>query len=177
MRQPRKFLSLCFGMTLAISLLVTLADVGAQQPLTPRSVVAKLDDLKKTYELANFRIGGKYDLARPDVWRNGGEGGTTLESLGAKPARTAYIAVGTPKRNAKGEIINAIVINSYYSGDATAMYNNWFVGQGGNAFSGGALVGPGLLFDTNRFYVIFVDAFGLWGASKPSDGLGMKFPV
>ena len=72
-----------------------------QPPLTPRSVVAKLDGLKKTYEVPNFRIGGKYDLAKPESWRNGGEGGATLESLGAKPARTSYIALGTPKRNAK----------------------------------------------------------------------------
>ena len=151
--------------------------VASAQPITARSVVAGLDSLKQTYEVSNFRIGGKYDLAKPASWQGGGDGGTTLESLGGKPAHTAYIAVGTPKRNAKGEIVNAIVINSYYSGDATAMYNNWYAGQPGNGFSGGALVGPGLLFDTNRFYVVFVDALGLWGASKPSDGLGRKFPV
>ncbi|WP_222623005.1 alpha/beta hydrolase [Ramlibacter cellulosilyticus] len=153
------------------------ASAQAQQPLTPRSVVADLDRLKQTYEVRNFRIGGKYDLADGKAWENGAPGGTTLESLGAAPARTAYMALGTPKRNAQGEIVNAIVINSYYSGDATAMYNNWVAGQAGNGFSGGALVGPGLLFDTNRFYVVFVDALGLWGASKPSDGLGRKFPV
>jgi pimeloyl-ACP methyl ester carboxylesterase len=162
---------------LALAGVVAAAPAAAQQPLTPRSVVAKLDHLKQTHEVPNFRIGGKYDLAKPESWRNGGEGGTTLESLGAKPARTGYIALGTPKKNAKGEIVNAIVINSYYSGDATAMYNNWVAGQAGNAFSGGALVGKGLLFDTDRFYVVFLDALGLWGASKPSDGLGRKFPV
>lgn len=149
----------------------------AQQALTPRSVVAGLDGLKKSYEVKDFRIGGPYDLADRKAWENGAQGGVTLESLGAGPARTAYIAMGTPKRDARGEIVNAIVINSYYSGDATAMYNNWVAGQAGNGFSGGALVGPGLLFDTNRFYVVFVDALGLWGASKPSDGLGRKFPV
>jgi homoserine acetyltransferase len=37
-------------------------------------------------------------------------------------------------------------------------------------------VGPGKLIDTDKYYVIFLDALGLWGASKPSDGLGMKFP-
>ena len=162
----------------AALLLALLAVASAQQPLTAalgrrRSSTTQ----KQTYEVRNFRIGGKYDLQQPAGWANGGAGGITLESLGAKPARTAYMAVGTPKRNAKGEIVNAIVINSYYSGDATAMYSNWVAGQAGNAFSGGALVGPGLLFDTNRFYVIFVDALGLWGASKPSDGLGRKFPV
>jgi pimeloyl-ACP methyl ester carboxylesterase len=171
-----KLKALCGALTIVFLVIVVVAE-AQQTPLTPRSVVAKLDSLKMTYEVPNFRIGGKYDLAQPKGWQNGGEGGTTLESLGAKPARTAYMAMGTPKRNAKGEIMNAIVINSYYSGDATAMYNNWVAGQAGNNFSGGALVGPGLLFDTNRFYVVFVDALGLWGASKPSDGLGRKFPV
>ena len=170
----RRFLH---GLASALMMLALAVAAHAEQPLTPRSVVPALDPLKKTYEVKDFRIGGSYDLANPKSWDNGAEGGTTLESLGAGPARTAYIAVGTPKRNGNGDIVNAIVINSYYSGDATAMYNNWFVGQAGNAFSGGALVGPGLLFDTDRFYVIFVDALGLWGASKPSDGLGRKFPV
>ncbi|MBA2963782.1 MULTISPECIES: alpha/beta hydrolase [Ramlibacter] len=160
-----------------VAALVPLVPAHAQQTLTPRSVVAELDGLKQTWTLPNFRIGGKYDLADPKAWENGAPDGVTLESLGAGPARTAYIAVGTPKRNAKGEIVNAIVVSSYYSGDATAMYNNWYAGQKGNGFSGGALVGPGLLFDTNRFYVVFVDGLGLWGASKPSDGLGRKFPV
>jgi homoserine O-acetyltransferase/O-succinyltransferase len=81
-----------------------------------------LDHLKHTYQVANFRIGGNYDLATPGAWESGGAGGTTLESLGAGPAQTAYIAVGTPKRNAKGEIINAIVISTFSSGDATSMY-------------------------------------------------------
>ena len=31
----------------------------------------------------NFKLGGKYDLANPKKWEFGGEGGTTLESLGA----------------------------------------------------------------------------------------------
>jgi homoserine O-acetyltransferase/O-succinyltransferase len=160
------------------SLMLLLAwPAQAQQPITARSVVAAQDSLKKSYEVKNFRIGGAYDLANPQSWENGAAGGATLESLGAGPARTSYIAVGTPRRNAKGEITNAIVVNSYYSGDATAMYTNWYAGQAGNAFSGGALVGKGLMFDTDRFYVVFVDALGQWGASKPSDGLGRKFPI
>ena len=162
----------------SVFLMLSMACVAhAQQPVTARSAVAALDKLKLSYEVKNFRIGGKYDLANPKAWENGGEGGTTLESLGAAPARTSYIAVGTPKRNEKGEIVNAIVISTFFSGDATAMYNSWYVGQSGNGFSGGALVGPGLMFDTNRFYVVFLDGLGLWGASKPSDGLARKFPV
>lgn len=163
-----------------LSALLTASVIGtahAQSSITERSAVSELDSLKQTYTVPGFRIGGQYDLGAPETWKDGGVGGTTLESLGAAPARTAYIAVGTPERNAAGEIINAIVINAFFSGDATSMYSNWSVGGAGNAFSDGALVGPGLLFDTDRFYVIFVDALGLWGASKPSDGLGRDFPL
>lgn len=163
-----------------LSALLTLSLIGtahAQSPITERSAVPALNDLKQTYEVPQFRIGGRYDLAKPADWADGGVGGTTLESLGAGPAKTAYIAVGTPRRNAQGEIVNAIVINTFFSGDATSMYFNWYAGQPGNAFSGGPLVGPGLLFDTDRFYVVFLDALGLWGASKPSDGLGRLFPA
>ena len=68
------------------------------------------------------------------------------------------------------------MISTFFSGDATSMYNSWYAGQSGNGFAGGALVGPGLMFDTNRFYVVFLDGLGLWGASKPSDGLARRFP-
>ena len=146
--------------------------------LTPSSGVMALDHLKRYYTIPDFRLGGRYDLdADPASWRDGGEDGTTLESLGADPLRVAYIAVGTPRRNDAGEIINAVVINTFYSGDATNMYNFWYEGQAGNDFSGGPIVGPGRVIDTDRYYVVFLDALGLWGASKPSDGLGRKFPA
>ncbi|WP_024281139.1 alpha/beta hydrolase [Xanthobacter sp. 126] len=144
-----------------------------QPPLTGTCSQQRLCQLKKFYEVANFRIGGRYDLSSPDKWANGGEGGTTLESLGAGPAKTAYIALGTPKRNAAGEITNAVVINSFYSGDATDMYAQWVEGT---ALSGGSVIGPGKPIDTDQYYVVLVDALGLWGTSKPSEGLGQKFP-
>jgi homoserine acetyltransferase len=84
--------------------------------------------------------------------------------------------VGTPTRDENGKITNAVIISPYYSGDATFNYFFWYEGQKGNGFCRGAVVGPGKLIDTNKYYVIFLDALGLWGASKPSDGLGMKFP-
>ncbi|WP_297975895.1 alpha/beta hydrolase, partial [uncultured Amaricoccus sp.] len=163
----------------AVAALLSLPGVLAAQdrePITARSAVADLDNLKQTVEIPDFRIGGTYDLDTPDAWANGGADGVTLESLGAGPMKSSYIAVGTPQTGEDGKINNAIVISSYYSGDATSMYFNWFEGQGGNEFSGGALIGPGLLFDTDRFYIVMTDALGLWGASKPSDGLGVKFP-
>src|SRR5436305_11763491 len=102
----------------ALSLFVLLiaTTLAAAQPFTRRSSQQQHDGLKQYYEIADFRLGGKYDLnASPDRWRDGGEGGTTLESLGGGTLRTAYIAIGTPRRNIAGEIVNAVVISSYYS--------------------------------------------------------------
>jgi len=153
------------------------ADNANPNRITPPSSIMAQNHMKKYYEIPGFRIGGKYNLdASPESWRNGGEGGTTLESLGAPPLKVGYIAVGTPKRNDKGEITNALIISTFYSGDSTWMYNTWYEGQPANAFSGGAIVGPGRTIDTNRFYVVFLDALGLWGEAKPSAGLGRKFP-
>jgi pimeloyl-ACP methyl ester carboxylesterase len=155
-------------------LLALSATIATAQPFTRRSSQVQHDGLKQYYEIANFRLGGKYDLASPSKWENGGEGGVTLESLGGGKLRTAYIAVGTPRRNAAGEITNAVVISSYYSGDSSDMYEQWVKGA---ALSGSVpIIGPGRPIDTDRYYVVMVDPLGTWGASKPSDGLGIKFP-
>ena len=143
-----------------------------KQPITPESSIPTLADKKQYATVANFRIGGQYDLTKPESWETGGQGGVTLESLGADPLKIGYIALGTPEKNKQGEIVNAIVISSYYSGDSAAMYNFWVQPSGGKK----PVIGPGALIDTDRFYVVMFDALGLWGASKPSGGLGMKFP-
>ncbi len=134
-----------------VSLIVLLVgtSLAVAQPFTRRSSQMQHDGLKKTVEIANFRIGGKYDLSDPSKWENGGEGGVTLESLGAGKLHTAYIAIGNPRRNAAGEIINAVVINSYYSGDSTDMYEQWVKGA---ALSGSVpIIGPGRPIDTDRY--------------------------
>ena len=158
----------------SLLLLLIATSFAVAQPFTRRSSQEKHDGLKKYYEIPDFKLGGKYDLADPKKWEFGGEGGTTLESLGAGKLRTAYIAIGTPRRNAAGEITNAVVISSYYSGDSTDMYEQWVVGT---ALSGGVpIIGSGRPIDTDRYYVVMVDPLGTWGASKPSDKLGKKFP-
>ncbi|MFZ0932366.1 MAG: alpha/beta fold hydrolase [Syntrophobacteraceae bacterium] len=156
-------------------LIVPLAGACAE-PITRLSGVADLASLKQYYSVPNFMIGGKYDPAQPSTFESGAAGGVTLESLGREPLRLSYIAVGTPERDKVGKIVNAVIISSYYSADSALMYSFWYDGQKGNAFAEGPVVGPGKLIDTDKYYVIFLDALGLWGASKPSDGLGMKFP-
>jgi homoserine acetyltransferase len=175
LRRVSRFAAAVLLCTLAAATGATAAMLD--KPLTASSNIPEHDKLKQYFRIPDFKLGGTYDLdANPDTWRSGGEGGTTLESLGAPPLQVAYIAVGTPKRNAKGEIVNAVIINTFYSGDSTWMYNTWYENQKANAFSGGAVVGKGLTIDTDKYYVVFLDAIGLWGASKPSQGLGRKFP-
>jgi homoserine acetyltransferase len=155
-------------------LLLLVTSLAAAESLTRRSSQEQHDGLKQYYEISDFRLGGRYDLGNPSSWEFGGEGGKTLESLGAGKLRTAYVAVGTPRRNAAGEITNAVVISSYYSGDSTDMYEQWVKGT---ALSGkDPVIGPGRPIDTDRYYVVMVDPLGTWGESKPSDGLGIKFP-
>jgi homoserine O-acetyltransferase len=139
---------------LLISLLVLVVgtSITFAQPFTRRSSQEQHDALKQYYEVSDFKLGGRYDLADPSKWENGGEGGKTLESLGGGKLRTAYIAVGTPRRNAAGEITNAVIISSYYSGDSTDMYEQWVKGA---ALSGGIpIIGPGRPIDTDRYYVV-----------------------
>ncbi len=153
-----------------------ILSAAAAEPVTGMSGVPELNSLKKFYSVPKFAIGGEYEMGNEAAFEFGGKGGTTLESWGQEPLRVAYIDVGTPQRDKDGKIINAVIISSYYAGDATYMYFYWYYGQKGNDFAQGAVVGPGKLIDTNKYYVVFLDALGLWGASKPSDGLGMKFP-
>src|SRR3954471_17068825 len=94
-------------------LLAVSATAATAQPFSRRSSQVQHGGLKQYYEVANFKLGGKYDLANPSKWEFGGEGGITLESLGGGKLRTGYIAVGTPRRNAAGEITNAVIISSY----------------------------------------------------------------
>jgi homoserine O-acetyltransferase/O-succinyltransferase len=166
---------LLFAVLFVLILVASVAGAYAE-PITRLSGVPDLESLKKYYSVPNFVIGGKYDLGNPSASELGGAGGVTLESLGREPLRLSYIAVGTPERDKDGKIVNAVIISTYYSGDSAFMYFYWYDGQKGNAFAEGPVVGPGKLIDTDKYYVIFLDALGLWGASKPSDGLGMKFP-
>jgi len=166
----------CFVGILIFVLLCLRAAAGNTEPITSLSAIQTLHSFKKFYFIPNFKMGGNYNLGEEADYEWGGTGGVTLESLGVGPLRVAYIAVGNPIRDEKGKIINAVVINSYIFGDSTNMYYFWHEGNEGTEFSMGAVVGPGGLIDTEKYYVVFVDGLGLWGASKPSDGLGMKFP-
>jgi len=91
-----------------------------------------------------------------------------LESGAKLPeARLHYTTLGTPHKNAKGEIDNAVLL----------LHGTTGTGKSFLAPSlGGELFGPGQPLDANTYYSILPDGLGRGGSSKPSDGLRAKFP-
>ena len=81
--------------------------------------------------------------------------------------RLHYITLGTPARDSKGMVNNAVLIMHGTGGTGRA-----FVG----ARFGGVLFGPGQLLDASKYFIILPDAIGHGKSSKPSDGMHMRFP-
>jgi homoserine O-acetyltransferase len=75
--------------------------------------------------------------------------------------------LGTPHRDAKGQIDNAVMVLHGTGGTGKQFFRPQFADE---------LYGPGQPLDIARFYVILPDNVGHGGSSKPSDGLRMKFP-
>jgi len=88
--------------------------------------------------------------------------GETLPEL-----KIHYTTLGTPKRDGKGHVTNAVMILHGTGGTGKQFFQPQFAGE---------LYGPGQPLDTNKYYVILPDNIGHGGSSKPSDGLRMKFP-
>lgn len=78
-----------------------------------------------------------------------------------------YITLGVPKRNAAGEVTNAVVLLHGTSGTS----RNWLMPSMADE-----MFGPGQPLDASRYYIIMPDGIGRGGSSKPSNGLRAKFP-
>ena len=88
--------------------------------------------------------------------------GETLPSL-----KLHYITIGSPVRDAAGEIVNAVLLLHNTSGAS----QTWL-----GPSLGGELFGEGQPLDASRHFIIIPDAIGFGGSSKPSDGLRARFP-
>jgi homoserine O-acetyltransferase len=88
--------------------------------------------------------------------------GEVLPSL-----RVHYQTLGTPHRNAEGQIDNAVLVLHWTGADSKAVTTQAYTK---------ALYGPGRPLDASRYFLIFPDAIGCGRTSKPSDGLRAKFP-
>jgi len=78
-----------------------------------------------------------------------------------------YITLGTPVKDSKGIVTNAVLIMH-----GTGSNSRGFLGKQ----FGGLLFGAGQLLDAHQYYIILPDDIGHGKSSKPSDSLHMRFP-
>ena len=88
--------------------------------------------------------------------------GETMPAL-----RIHYATLGTPHRDAAGNIDNAVLVLHGTGGSGRQFLAPQFADE---------LYGPGQPLDLARYYVILPDGIGHGRSSKPSDGLRMRFP-
>lgn len=88
--------------------------------------------------------------------------GKTLPEL-----KQHYRTLGTPMRDAAGNITNAVMIGHGTGGTGAQFLVSHFA----------RLFAPGAALDPAKYFIILPDAIGHGGSSKPSDGLKMAFPA
>ena len=81
--------------------------------------------------------------------------------------RIHYTTLGTPHRNSKGVVSNAVLILHGTTGSGRGFLSPAFAGE---------LFGPGQLLDSATHFIILPDGIGTGGSSKPSDGMRSRFP-
>ena len=126
----------------ALALLLAAVPAAAQQPATDWA--SRLTEGDVTLRDVRFRSG------------------ETLPEL-----RLHYATLGTPRRDAAGQIVNAVMVLHGTGGSGRQFLAPQFAGE---------LYGPGQPLDISRYYVILPDGIGHGRSSKPSDGLRMRFP-
>ena len=88
--------------------------------------------------------------------------GETLRDL-----RLHYVTLGTPHRDGRGHVDNAVLILHGTGGDAHQFLNDRFAG---------VLFVPGGILDAQKYFIVLPDSIGHGSSSKPSDGLHARFP-
>ncbi|WP_219892498.1 alpha/beta fold hydrolase [Aquisediminimonas profunda] len=81
--------------------------------------------------------------------------------------RMHYTTLGTPHKDKKGQIDNAIMVLHGTGGSGKQFLQPQFADE---------LYGPGQPLDIAKYYIILPDNIGHGGSSKPSDGMRMAFP-
>ena len=81
--------------------------------------------------------------------------------------RIHYRTLGTPQRDSRGVVTNAVLITHGTGGTGAQFLRPDFAGE---------LFGAGGLLDARRYYIVLTDGIGHGQSSKPSDGLRARFP-
>jgi homoserine O-acetyltransferase/O-succinyltransferase len=93
--------------------------------------------------------------------------GFKFETGEVMDVRVHVTTLGTPRRNAGGEVENAVMVLHGTGGSGWQFFRPQFADE---------LYGPGQPLDITKWYVILPDNIGHGKSSKPSDGLKMAFP-
>jgi homoserine O-acetyltransferase/O-succinyltransferase len=107
------------------------------------------------------------------TWPNQREGDFVLKDFRfgsgeTLPALTIhYLTLGTARRNAAGEMTNAVVLLHGTSGSS----RSWLIPTLANQ-----LFADRQPLDASEYFIIIPDGIGAGGSSKPSDGLRARFP-
>jgi len=129
-------------MSLFLSLLLQAAPIAAPQtPPTPAWPTREAD-----FAVRDFRFAS----------------GESLKEL-----RIHYTTLGTPRRNKRGEVENAVMVLHGTGGSGKQFLAPQFANE---------LYGPGQPLDISRYYIILPDNIGHGASSKPSDGMRAAFP-
>jgi homoserine O-acetyltransferase/O-succinyltransferase len=81
--------------------------------------------------------------------------------------RIHYATLGSPHRNAQGQIDNAVLLIHWTGADGNTLLSKNYME---------ALFAPGRPLDSTRYFLILPDNVGHGKSSKPSDGLKATFP-
>ncbi len=81
--------------------------------------------------------------------------------------RIHYRTIGTPRRDGRGAVSNAVLILHGTTGSGANFLRPEFAGE---------LFGEGQPLDARHFFLILPDGIGHGDSSKPSDGLHARFP-
>ena len=81
--------------------------------------------------------------------------------------RIRYYTLGTPRTDASGRVVNAVLILHGTGGTGRQFLSPQFAD---------VLFAPGGLLDPAKYFIVLPDGIGHGGSSKPSNGLRAKFP-
>jgi homoserine O-acetyltransferase/O-succinyltransferase len=81
--------------------------------------------------------------------------------------RIHYRTLGTPVRDARGIVRNAVLVLHGTTGSGASFLTPTFAGR---------LFGAGQLLDARRYFIILPDGIGHGRSSRPSEGLRARFP-
>lgn len=128
---------------------------GAGLAQEPREPAPQTNHSATVVDLAPVQADAVYDNYR---LRNG----ETFEQL-----RLHYSTLGTPHRNAKGEIDNAVMVLHWTGNSGASLLTPEYIKS---------LFAAGQPLDANHYYLIFPDNLGHGKSSRPGDGLRAHFP-